>query len=84
MNTHILLEFVISFKAQRIVNRSQLNGFGKPVSPWISIPDLIANLSKMLPSLGASIWELCFASVESSAVSNITLRAFCILKSVPK
>ncbi|PWA52305.1 Poly(ADP-ribose) polymerase, catalytic domain-containing protein [Artemisia annua] len=26
MNTHILLEFVISFKTQRIVNRSQLNG----------------------------------------------------------
>ncbi|PWA36468.1 Poly(ADP-ribose) polymerase, catalytic domain-containing protein [Artemisia annua] len=85
MNTHILLEFVISFKAQRIVNRSQVNGvrLGKPVSPWISIPDLIANLSKMLHFLGASIWELCFTSVESLAVSNITLGAFCILKSVP-
>ncbi|PWA72170.1 Poly(ADP-ribose) polymerase, catalytic domain-containing protein [Artemisia annua] len=62
MNTHILLEFVISFKTQRIVNRSQVNGvrLGKPISPWISIPDLIANLSKMLPSLGASIWEIMF------------------------
>ncbi|PWA82573.1 Poly(ADP-ribose) polymerase, catalytic domain-containing protein [Artemisia annua] len=82
MNTHILLEFVISFKTQMIVNRSQVNGvrLGKPVSPWISIPDLIANLSKMLHFLGASIWELCFASVESSAVSNITLDK---LKSFP-
>ncbi|PWA60125.1 Poly(ADP-ribose) polymerase, catalytic domain-containing protein [Artemisia annua] len=51
MNTHILPEFVISFKTQRIVNRPQVNGvrLAKPVSPWIPIPDLIANLSKMLP-----------------------------------
>nr|GEV87970.1 probable inactive poly [ADP-ribose] polymerase SRO5 isoform X2 [Tanacetum cinerariifolium] len=51
MNTHILLEFVISFKMQRIANRPQVNGvrLEKPVSPWIPILDLIAKLSKMLP-----------------------------------
>nr|GFC47799.1 probable inactive poly [ADP-ribose] polymerase SRO5 [Tanacetum cinerariifolium] len=51
MNTHIFLEFVISFKTQRIANRPQVNGvrLEKPVSPWIPIPYLIAKLSKMLP-----------------------------------
>nr|GEW56063.1 probable inactive poly [ADP-ribose] polymerase SRO5 isoform X2 [Tanacetum cinerariifolium] len=51
MNTYILMEFVISFKTQRIANRPQVNGvrIEKPVSPWIPIPDLIAKLSKMLP-----------------------------------
>nr|GEX01916.1 probable inactive poly [ADP-ribose] polymerase SRO5 [Tanacetum cinerariifolium] len=51
MNTHILPEFVISFKTQRIANRPEVNGvrLEKPVSPWIPIPDLIAKLSKMLP-----------------------------------
>nr|GEV91705.1 probable inactive poly [ADP-ribose] polymerase SRO5 isoform X1 [Tanacetum cinerariifolium] len=51
MNTHILLEFVISFKTQRIANKPQVNGvrLEKPVSPWIPIPDLSAKLSKMLP-----------------------------------
>lgn len=51
MNTHILPEFVISFKTQKIENRPQVNGvrLEKPVSPWIPIPELIAKLSKMLP-----------------------------------
>nr|GEY40036.1 probable inactive poly [ADP-ribose] polymerase SRO5 [Tanacetum cinerariifolium] len=51
MNTHILPEFIISFKTQRIANRPQVNGvrLEKPVSPLIPIPDLIAKLSKMLP-----------------------------------
>uniref|UniRef100_UPI001CB99982 probable inactive poly [ADP-ribose] polymerase SRO5 n=1 Tax=Erigeron canadensis TaxID=72917 RepID=UPI001CB99982 len=52
MNSHILPEFVISFKALMSVNKPQLNGvrLEKPVSPWIPIPQLIAALSKILPS----------------------------------
>nr|GEV64048.1 probable inactive poly [ADP-ribose] polymerase SRO5 isoform X2 [Tanacetum cinerariifolium] len=51
MNTHILPEFVISFKTQKIANRPQVNGvrLEKPVSPRIPIPELIEKLSKMLP-----------------------------------
>ncbi|KVI06332.1 probable inactive poly [ADP-ribose] polymerase SRO5 isoform X2 [Cynara cardunculus var. scolymus] len=51
MNTHILPEFVISFKTLSTINRPQLDGvhLRKPVSPWIPIPDLIAALSKLLP-----------------------------------
>ncbi|KAL4584934.1 hypothetical protein LXL04_009545 [Taraxacum kok-saghyz] len=59
MNTHILPEFILSFKTPSkpsIVNSDlgpQLDGIGiqnqKPVSPWIPIPDLIAVLSKILP-----------------------------------
>lgn len=51
MNTHILPEFVISFKTLSTMNRPQLDEvhLRKPVSPWIPIPDLIAVLSKLLP-----------------------------------
>ncbi|KAL7607525.1 probable inactive poly [ADP-ribose] polymerase SRO5 [Lactuca sativa] len=54
MNTHILPEFVVSFKTPSKpsnVNRSQSDGvrIQKPVSPWIPIPELIAALSKILP-----------------------------------
>lgn len=51
MNTHILPEFVISFKALTSVNRPKVEELRleKPVSPWIPIPNLIAALSKILP-----------------------------------
>ncbi|KAK1433819.1 hypothetical protein QVD17_10736 [Tagetes erecta] len=52
MNTHILPEFVISFKTlMNVNNRPKQDGVHveKPVSPWIPIPDLIAALSKILP-----------------------------------
>ncbi|KAD4889005.1 hypothetical protein E3N88_21078 [Mikania micrantha] len=52
MNTHILPEFVISFKTLTSMNRYELDGahlLRKPASPWIPIPDLIAALSKILP-----------------------------------
>ncbi|MFS7999503.1 putative NAD(+) ADP-ribosyltransferase [Helianthus anomalus] len=52
MNTHILPEFVISFKTLTSINRPKSDGVPvrheKPVSPWIPIPDLIAALSKIL------------------------------------
>ncbi|KAK1422349.1 hypothetical protein QVD17_25401 [Tagetes erecta] len=52
MNTHILPEFVISFKTTTSINRPKSYGVHvrveKPVSPWIPIPDLIAALSKIL------------------------------------
>ncbi|PWA56759.1 Poly(ADP-ribose) polymerase, catalytic domain-containing protein [Artemisia annua] len=67
MNTRVLPEFVISFKTQRIVNRPQVNGvrLAKPVSPWIPIPDLIANLSKMLPPKSIKeITQYCHSYVE--------------------
>ncbi|KAJ8753511.1 hypothetical protein K2173_022752 [Erythroxylum novogranatense] len=51
MNTHILPEFVMSFKAP-----ASLRGYfragessRKPTSPWISFPTLISGLSKFLP-----------------------------------
>ncbi|KAF2315943.1 hypothetical protein GH714_040738 [Hevea brasiliensis] len=51
MNTHILPEFVVSFKAPY-----SLKGFfrvpesgGTPTSPWMPFPALIAALSKFLP-----------------------------------
>ncbi|KAI3785773.1 hypothetical protein L1987_44898 [Smallanthus sonchifolius] len=51
MNTHVLPEFVISFKTLTNMNRPKLDGvhLQKPVSPWIPIPELIAALSKILP-----------------------------------
>ncbi|KAI3765831.1 hypothetical protein L2E82_15876 [Cichorium intybus] len=54
MNTHILPEFVVSFKTPSKplnVDKPQLHGvrIQKPVSPWIPIPDLIAALSTILP-----------------------------------
>ncbi|XP_076959573.1 putative inactive poly [ADP-ribose] polymerase SRO5 [Bidens hawaiensis] len=50
MNTHILPEFVVSFKT---LTRSKSDGVvpvrvEKPVSPWIPIPNLLAALSKIL------------------------------------
>ncbi|KAK2663765.1 hypothetical protein Ddye_002339 [Dipteronia dyeriana] len=51
MNTHILPEYIISFKAP-----SALNGFARvrdssirPTSPWMPFPTLISVLSKFLP-----------------------------------
>ncbi|KAJ0527738.1 putative poly(ADP-ribose) polymerase, catalytic domain, RST domain-containing protein [Helianthus annuus] len=62
MNTHILPEFVISFKTLTSMNSQpfqecdqvpKLDGVPvcvkKPISPWIPIPELIAALSKILP-----------------------------------
>ncbi|KAK9066477.1 hypothetical protein SSX86_013799 [Deinandra increscens subsp. villosa] len=52
MNTHILPEFVISFKTLTSMNRTTKQDgahLPKPVSPWIPIPELIAALSKILP-----------------------------------
>ncbi|KAM0060578.1 putative poly(ADP-ribose) polymerase, catalytic domain, RST domain-containing protein [Helianthus debilis subsp. tardiflorus] len=52
MNTHILPEFVISFKTLSSINGPKSDGVPvrheKPVSPWIPIPNLIAALSKIL------------------------------------
>ncbi|XVF09291.1 hypothetical protein REPUB_Repub07fG0080000 [Reevesia pubescens] len=57
MNTHILPEFILSFKAP-----SSLNGFlgmqdrlKMPTSPWISFPALISELSKFLPSTSINL-----------------------------
>lgn len=51
MNTHILPEYVISFRAP-----SSLKGYfripeslRKPTSPWMPFPSLISALSKFLP-----------------------------------
>ncbi|KAI7754077.1 hypothetical protein M8C21_009592 [Ambrosia artemisiifolia] len=62
MNTHILPEFVISFKTLTSVNSRSLQECDqgvkldgvpvrvkKPVSPWMPIPELIAALSEFLP-----------------------------------
>jgi len=62
MNTHILPEFVISFKVLTSVNSRPIQvcdpvpkqdggpvRVKKPISPWIPIPELIAALSKILP-----------------------------------
>ncbi|XP_076960508.1 putative inactive poly [ADP-ribose] polymerase SRO5 [Bidens hawaiensis] len=53
MNTHILPEFLISFKTLTLCTNNKPKHDGtrlkKPISPWIPIPDLIAALSKVLP-----------------------------------
>ncbi|XP_076906355.1 putative inactive poly [ADP-ribose] polymerase SRO5 [Bidens hawaiensis] len=52
MNTHILPEFLISFKTPtRTNNKPRQDGtrLKKPISPWIPIPELLAALSKVLP-----------------------------------
>ncbi|XP_076947535.1 putative inactive poly [ADP-ribose] polymerase SRO5 [Bidens hawaiensis] len=46
MNTHILPEFVVSFKTLTSIDRPVR--VEKPVSPWIPIPNLLAVLSKIL------------------------------------
>ncbi|GAV63784.1 RST domain-containing protein [Cephalotus follicularis] len=51
MNTHILPEYIISFKAPSCLKEffrvpGHLN---RPISPWIPFPTLIAELSKFLP-----------------------------------
>lgn len=50
MNTHILPEYVVSFRAPlplRNVNRDPVK---KPTSPWMPFPALIQELAKFLPS----------------------------------
>lgn len=51
MNTHILPEYVISFKAPSCLGGFSKNGhlLKKPSSPWMSFPSLVAKLSKFLP-----------------------------------
>ncbi|GKV18933.1 hypothetical protein SLEP1_g29248 [Rubroshorea leprosula] len=51
MNTHILPEFILSFRAPsclEAVSRPQVNR-KMPTSPWLPFPALIASLSKFLP-----------------------------------
>lgn len=48
MNTHILPEYVISFRAPKGLQRIQ-TPLRRPTSPWMPFPTLISVLSKFLP-----------------------------------
>ncbi|MED6125386.1 hypothetical protein PIB30_068087 [Stylosanthes scabra] len=50
VNTHVLPEFVISFKLHSSKGHVRIEEPVKPSSPWMPFPALISVLSKILPS----------------------------------
>ncbi|XP_057952319.1 probable inactive poly [ADP-ribose] polymerase SRO5 [Malania oleifera] len=50
MNTHILPEYVVSFRAPPSLEGFLACPMRRPTSPWIPFPALISALSKILPS----------------------------------
>ncbi|KAL8154221.1 hypothetical protein V2J09_011981 [Rumex salicifolius] len=55
MNTHILPEYVVSFKVPLPLSNVNKEQVKKPTSPWMPFPALIQELSKLLPSRAVRI-----------------------------
>ncbi|XWS50957.1 hypothetical protein CRYUN_Cryun12cG0135700 [Craigia yunnanensis] len=78
MNTHILPEFILSFRAP-----SSLKGFlgmqdrlKMPTSPWISFPALISALSEFLPSTSINLISKYYRDYRDKKISRHELTQF--------
>ncbi|KAF3431272.1 hypothetical protein FNV43_RR26002 [Rhamnella rubrinervis] len=76
MNSHVLPEFIISFKAPFLKEsqRQQANNaFKKPTSPWMSFPTLISILSKFLYPSKMDLITKCYQDFRANKIKRPAL-----------
>ncbi|KAK7291631.1 hypothetical protein RIF29_06935 [Crotalaria pallida] len=73
MNTHILPEFVLSFKLPPVPGRERVEQPLRPSSPWMPFPALIAVLSRTLPSPDVTLLKKYHIDYAEKRISRLEL-----------